>query len=349
MKVRRLLFKLSIALGSLVCLFALAEIVARANEPGPFSFVDHEPYDHDPVVDHVHRPNFAGRWDGTWYEINSMGMRGPEWKPTFAANEFRVLALGDSATFGKGVLESECWPRQVETILRESAGAKLDLHVANAGVNGYSGRDYLETLRRLAPVIKPQLVLVAYNLNDFPNIVNEVDRKVFQGKDSLRSRVPAGVRDALGRLALFRWMRATYYAANRERDWAQAEALARDADGTNLGKAGRFDKEKERIKSIVEESQKVGAQVVFFLMPYESQVYLDVFDPTPIDRLRSTCEELGVTFIDVAQVFRSEARKTTPPKPLFLRGDRYHPSADGYRIVAETVTQLIKSRKWLPD
>jgi hypothetical protein len=157
MKLRSLFRKLALASASVLVALALAEVVARLNEPGPFSFLDRSPYDQDPKFDHVHRPGFVGRWDGTWYEIDSRGLRGLEWTPTFAPNEYRILALGDSCTFGKGVLESECWPRQLETGLREIAGAGADVHVVNAGVNGYSGKQYLSTLERFGAELKPQL------------------------------------------------------------------------------------------------------------------------------------------------------------------------------------------------
>ncbi|MCE9594513.1 MAG: hypothetical protein K8S98_09990 [Planctomycetes bacterium] len=349
MKFRPLLKKLALASASLIVAFVLAELIARASEPGPFSFVDHNPNDPDPELDHVHRPGFVGRWDGTWYEINSRGMRGPEWAPTFAANEYRILALGDSCTFGKGVNESDCWPRQLETVMRASVGDALSIRVANAGVNGYSTGQYLKVLRKYGPEVKPQLVLLGYNLNDFPNVVQATDRAIFQGKNSMRARVPTALRDELGRLALFRWMRATYYEMNREKDWAAAEKFARES--TNKGAGAAVDKleaEKQRLKTLVEESRAMGAQVAIFLLPYESQVYLEIFDDSPVQRLRALCDELGVTFVNLADAFRTEVRKSTPPPRLFLRGDRYHPTAAGYRIVADCVIKVLREQSWLP-
>ena len=84
-----------------------------------------------------------------------------------------------------------------------------------------------------------------------------------------------------------------------------------------------------------------------FLFPYESQVYLDVYDTTPIDRLRETCARLGVPFVDLADEFRQAARSSNPPRKLFLRGDRYHPNAEGYHIVARRMLGLIEGRDWL--
>lgn len=339
--------RLAIAAVSLLVAFATAEIAARLSEPGPFDLFDRNPYESDPKLPHKHQPGFVGRWDGTWYEIDSRGLRGTERQPTFAANEFRVLALGDSCTFGKGVLESGTWPRQLESRLQGAVNPGDHVLVFNAGVNGYSGGHYLELLKRLGPLLRPQLVIVGYNINDFPNVVAAVDKVVFQGTKSLRAQVPQGVRDTLGRLALFRWMRATYYELNRERDWATAERLAHNVGKSTPGKEARFEAERKRLAGIVEESARLGAQLMIFLIPYESQVYLDIFDTAPIDRLRAVCGELNVAFVDLVEPFRACARETVPPRRLFLRGDRYHPTAEGYRLVADGLLQAIRSQGWL--
>lgn len=347
-KRRALPAKLAIAALSLIVVFGTLELIARIAEPGPFSFVDRNPYGKHSDLDHAHEPGFRGSWDGSWYEINSLGARGPEWAPTFESEEFRVLALGDSCTFGKGVLQAESWPAQLETLLRGAVGTAADVRVLNAGVNGYSGRQYLAQLERLGPTVRPQLVLIGYNLNDFPNVIRAVDREVFQGKGNLRSMIPTDLRNTLGRFALFRWLRATYYEWNRERDWKLAERLAKATGGQDNQNVPRFEREKERVRALVDRARALGAQVAIFLMPYESQVYLDAFDATPVERLRKVCAELDVVFVDLAVPFRDHARSAESSTRLFLRGDRYHPTAEGYRIVAQSVLQTIAEHRWLP-
>ena len=336
--------KLFLSLASFALLAVLGELWARSREPGPFDLLDSNPYVSDPAVPAgwLHAPGFEGRWDGTWYSINSRGMRGPEVEPTFGPEELRVVALGDSCTFGKGVLESECWPRVLESILRARLADRRVL-VANLGHNGYSGKAYERIFQSLGAPLEPQVVVVGYNLNDFPNAIQAVDRKVFQER-GLRKLLSQDVRDFMGRFALYRWARQQYYASKRESDWRNAEAFARGAGDAT---PEVWVEQKGYLAGIRDEAARSGGHVAVFLFPYESQVYLDAYDSTPIDRLRETCAELGLPFFDLTEDFRRRAREGDPPVPLFLKGDRYHPNPLGYRIVADRVAAALAEQGWL--
>lgn len=333
MRLRLLLKKLSISLVTLVVAGVAAELVARAVEPGPFSFVDRSPYVDSEVDDHFrHRPGFEGRWDSTWCEIDERGLRGPAREVTDAEGEFRVACVGDSCTFGKGVLEPGTWPRQLEGLLRERApGSK----VFNLGINGAHGKVYLELLREQIADLKPEVVALGYNINDFPNSLRTADEEVF--KDAgLRRLLPQGLRDAMGRLALYRFARAAYYDMNAAADLAASEASAKAAAAVPV-EDEVWDRERGYLTAIRDLAAEHGATVLVFLFPYESQVLLDDYDRGPIERLGQECAGLGLTFFDLAEEFRTAAREPGAPASLFIKGDRYHPNAFGYSIVARRV------------
>ncbi len=94
---------------------------------------------------------------------NSRGLRGG---PIGAkGSRFRVLALGDSCTFGVGVAESETWPARLETLLN-AAGDDREYEVINSGVPGYTafqGRRYLE---KYGLDLAPDLVIATFGFND---------------------------------------------------------------------------------------------------------------------------------------------------------------------------------------
>jgi lysophospholipase L1-like esterase len=346
---KKLVKKLGISAASLLLLLVASELVLRALEPGPFSFFDSHPYRHHPDNALVarHKPDFAGRWDGTWYGTNSQGFRGPELELDFGEDEFRVVCVGDSCTFGKAVKESESWPRQLETMMRAEANADWRPVVANLGVNGYSGKTYELIFREEGVPLKPHLVALGYNLNDFPNVIEATDKAVF-GQRGLRRAIPTGVRDWMGRFALYRQARATYYHLNRERDWKNAESFAAGTASQDLD-SEVWRKQRAFLSAIKSQVDALDSKLAVFLFPYESQVYLDSFDTTPIDRLREICHQLDIPFVDLAAEFRARAREMDPAPSLFLRGDRYHPNAEGYRIVAESVLQVVRGHSWLPQ
>src|SRR5690606_40298619 len=91
------------------------------------------------------------------------GERAPGWDAARAAAGVRVLALGDSCTFGRGVPDEATWPARLEARLR---AAGRDAAVFNAGVEGYDTAQELEVLRRRAPLVRPTAVVVAWLAND---------------------------------------------------------------------------------------------------------------------------------------------------------------------------------------
>ena len=149
-------------------LLAGAELLARAAEPGPFSLWDKNPYQAGDKIRYRHRPGFTGRFDGTWYSINSRGLRGPELPPRGSTGGRVVVALGDSCTFGKGVLERESWPRRLEARVGQR-GNNGSVTVANLGINGLSSRDYPRWYAEAGRPLEPEIVVLGFNINDFPN------------------------------------------------------------------------------------------------------------------------------------------------------------------------------------
>ena len=90
-------------------------------------------------------------------ESNSIGIRDREPAPRQDAG-YRVLAIGDSFTYGWGVAQDQTWPKVAEARLR-AAGCPGE--VLNLGYPGASPRKYATIAREAIPLLKPDLVLVA--------------------------------------------------------------------------------------------------------------------------------------------------------------------------------------------
>lgn len=349
--------KLLISVVSLAAIFLVSELIARAAEPGPMSLYDSNPYDR-PVETVVladgstktmpfndHKPGFKGRWDGTWYEINSRGWRGAEFEPTFEPEELRVLAVGDSCTFGKGVLEKDCWPRQLERLLQEQHPERRVM-VANLGVNGYATLHYQRIIEK-ALDIKPHIVVLGYNVNDFPNITAQVDKVVYHNQKNLRARIPWQWRDTLSKTALYRFLRAAFYELKEKRDRERMERISVEATAGFGNDSERYRSEVKILSAIDERLRGAGAKMAIFLFPFDNMVYLDEFSQGPVESVRGLCAEIEVPFIDMVAEFRERAHQENPPRELFLLGDRYHPNPEGYAVVAHAVVAAIQALGWL--
>jgi hypothetical protein len=90
-------------------------------------------------------------------KTNSMGFRDRDFDDRKRAQN-RILALGDSFTYGWGVEIDQSWPKVLEQRLR---GDGLDVEVANLGKPAGSPRSYADIAERAVPDLKPDLLIVA--------------------------------------------------------------------------------------------------------------------------------------------------------------------------------------------
>src|SRR5229473_975720 len=90
------------------------------------------------------------------YATNSLGIRGPEIATT-GEDQFRILVLGDSQTFGIGADQDNTFSAQLELFLHQKNYRKT--RVFNGGVPGYGTFDALWRLKKLVKEVKPHVVL----------------------------------------------------------------------------------------------------------------------------------------------------------------------------------------------
>src|SRR5262249_40740344 len=98
------------------------------------------------------------------YRINGEGLRNPETPVARPPGVKRIAVVGDSIAFGYWVAEEQAFPRQLERMLGGS------VEVLDFAVPGYNLDQEIETLRVKAFDYSPDLVLVAFCLNDLEGI-----------------------------------------------------------------------------------------------------------------------------------------------------------------------------------
>ncbi|MBZ0251778.1 MAG: hypothetical protein K8I02_00430, partial [Candidatus Methylomirabilis sp.] len=127
--------------------------------------------DSDPEIRWGFRPGSRMRFEGAIYKIpatdvavNSRGFRTREWADAAAPGAYRILALGDSVTFGWGVEEAEAWPAQLERLL--ALEAPYPVEALSLGVPGYDTAQEAALLDRWLDVLTPGAVVVQFSHND---------------------------------------------------------------------------------------------------------------------------------------------------------------------------------------
>jgi lysophospholipase L1-like esterase len=118
------------------------------------------------------RPHTKGIFVGQQISINSLGMRDKERSLEKPPGVFRILALGDSHTFGWGVRQEETWPLVLEDLLSQNDPSRK-FQVMNLGVPGYNTVQEVQAFSTKAEALNPDLVIINYCNNDMdlPNFL----------------------------------------------------------------------------------------------------------------------------------------------------------------------------------
>lgn len=204
----RMLKKGALILGSVGVTLGVIEIALRLAGYNPVStlfqpngrFAPLVRESADPQRIYELRPATSGRgWD-TDVSVNFHGFRGPAISPQKRANLFRIAVLGDSVSFANYLPEDAAFPRLLESQLLASG---RNVEVVNLSVPGYNTLQEVSTLRDIGVQFSPDLVVLAYCINDLgisSGVLEYISRLRKYRGSIYKSRVAQFVRVQLDRL-----------------------------------------------------------------------------------------------------------------------------------------------------
>ena len=278
----------------------------------------------------------------TALRVNALGFKGPEIDPAFSGA--RVLAIGDSCTFGIGGVD---YPRIAESHLRE---AGLAVELVNGGVEGYSTRNVLIELERYAS-LDPSLVTIYIGWNSL------FSADLIEGWFVRDIRIVALLRKAFRAARQITTGRTEYaqamYGRSKQADAAAEEVAALETwEPPFLG----------RLEEVIDGLEGSGAQVALVTLPG-----LFIMEQTPSEKalakghlpeftnnpyvlaklterynraLRNLATRRGLALIDAAEW----SRHALVPRDVFF-SDSVHLTQEGLgrlgRFVAERLAALV--------
>lgn len=127
-----------------------------------------------------------------WVHINRLGFRGADFEAVKTDSVFRILAIGGSTTFDRGVSADErAWPAVLEGRLNGSRDGTR-YQVINAGVPGYRVLDNMIRLQSELLSLEPDLIILYEGHNDIFHSMQRGGEKFTPRPMEVRTVTPWG-------------------------------------------------------------------------------------------------------------------------------------------------------------
>jgi lysophospholipase L1-like esterase len=267
-------------------------------------------------------PGMHGPYSGVEVSINALGQRGPKAQRAKAPGTYRIVALGDSLTFGYGAPQDGIWPAALQRILSADParlGARA-IEVLNLGVSGYNSADEARVLETKALDLDPDMIVVGYFLNDPQIAPLQALQRWF--------RTPAWWEHS----HLLRLVDAWRFARAKERFGNDGYRYLHDANGDGWAMVLAAFESMHGAASARDVPVIVAALPAFPPGPDWNEYRWSELHARVVEAAR----ERGLEAIDTVPEFQRDGRR---PKELAV--DFEHPNAAGAEIIARAVAHEI--------
>lgn len=311
----------SLLLISLVIVVIFAEFMIRLFNPlGICYFVEARKYFSDMLEsEHLfyrHKPGVKKKYQGVNISTNSYGLRDREFNKDKEKDEFRLLGLGDSVTFGWGVDQSEIFLERLEEILLANNDNKIE--VINSGVGGYNTYQEAQYFLRKGIYFKPDMVMLLFNSNDFEincglNERNESHNLIF---DSISGVERLYKETMLAHLIKFKWK---YH-------WFPTQDTVVSAPKGTHAVA-------EYLRGISSVCNELKIPFLVFVFQYD----LNLYEKRIMDFVKQVGLENGFTVYSTNEFFSNEEIKKIKVSVVDS-----HPNSNGHKLLADGIYSKIK-------
>lgn len=271
---------------------------------------------------------FLHKERGTNFAVstNSHSLRYAEVPVGRQPETIRLLALGDSTTFGWGVEQDETWTAVAEKILQANH-PEVKIQVLNGGVPGYTSFQGLHHYKKNGSLYDADLVMFDY-------IVQDARRTVITDKQQAIAALNSEFLEdnPLYRLRLVRLLRNRYALFRTvELDQANQEA-AKDPDATTRVP---LDDYKENILTFQKLTREKGSTLFLFGFPLEVVGYTKAHR----DLMAELATSQHILHFDPSPTIAVESRAST----LYFPEDKGHPNAAGCKRIGELLAEHLET------
>ena len=346
MEVRRVVANLVLLGSSLTVVLGGCELALRSLYPPPARFLyPQEFYDFDPEIGFRLRPGQTAFTHDRPVRVNSLGLRDGEIATELVPGRRRVLALGDSQTFGNGLDLADTWPKQLEHILEKSG--RTTWEVVNAGIPGTDTWQHEILLRRFLGKVNPHVVILAFYVND---VVPRYDPRIVDAS-ALTNTWHKRVAYLLKRSAVLTWIYDRefwpwfWFGRQSARERSMEEAVL---DGRNDPRVERGWRQVEQSLATMKVACDARHVKLFVaILPRRDQVAGLLAGRAYNERARAIARGYGIEAIDLLEDLSAAYR--SDGNALFIPWDGHNSAIANRVIAARLASTLIRFGARAPE
>jgi lysophospholipase L1-like esterase len=314
---------------SVVVSASAAEIALRVLRGPPVHFRYPQPYYvSDTEIGHWLRPNQESFNHHHPLRANSIGIRGPDYARQTPPGTHRILALGDSQTFGNGLALEATWPAQLEEQLAE----ELPVEVLNAGLPSTDTWQHERMLVRLSRQYEFDSVVLGFYVNDVAPIYRV---RAPEERTNTRTKRLAYLAKRSA-VATFLWQAYRAMLSPPAGTLKEQRILSGEPD-PHIERG--WEQVETSLSGMKGEAEKLGVGLLILVIPRRDQVADPGAGRAYNDRIAEIAARLGIPALDVLPALR-EAYAAQGDE-LFIPWDG-HNSALANGIIAREVARQLR-------
>lgn len=337
------LINIGLGLVSVIIFVSLAELVVRSIDLDLYYKTEAFPLNRDIDFPEVYKRDAQLFWrfrkgitteskqfSDLTYLINAHGLRGPEL--TTENNGLRLLALGNSCTFGWGIAWKNTWTQLLQSGAQKFLPAG-SIEVLNAGVPGYSSHQgkiyFADELIKL----KPDMVLIMFGWND--HFV--AGGSIRDSQQKMAGGIVLWFQNTLNRLHSYRYLRKLILSSTAKGQPARLD----DTESTRRVTADEF---YDNLKEIIATARQNDIEPILLVPPAASveNYFGGGYSPLHVlhqryqEQVRKAAVYLQTPIVDLQSVFDVH-------RNLFddAEADPIHFNEKGHRVAAKAIAEVI--------
>jgi lysophospholipase L1-like esterase len=265
------------------------------------------------------------------YYANSRGLRDREFDYERAPNEFRILCLGDSFTWGQMVPANAAYPKVIERTLGQERHDGRRYVVINAGQLGWGTVDEAKWFEREGSLYRPQVVIVGFFLNDPETRHYEI-----------KPLLPVSFERHLTKSYFYFFLKYRIHLLRVR--LGLADSYEEYLEGLYGPGSSEWRSCENALAEIDEQAHAIHAKTLVVILPEIQDWSCYRFGPAH-EAVKQACQARDIPVVDLLDAFRGSGEGW---RELRVGPHDDHPSKEGHRIIAREIALALEREAMLP-